>query len=1111
MRRKLNVKLVAIVFGGLLVVGAAVHFVHGYQLARNAHRLLERADDARGENDLDRALTLYDQYLKFVPNDVETVQKYARALDQRARSGDERVQVVLKMEQVLRVKPGEHDLRFRLVHNLIALDRYPEALSQLRKLQGVWHDKAQVLHMIGWCQDAQKEYAQAVRSFEEAKRTNPKQLASYHLLAEVLQDRLNQPDEAAKAMDEMIQKNPASWEAYLSRARFHRRRGEEKPARVDLERALELSPKQPEVILEVADAARFRGDWRHAVDLLTTGSKLYPGDERFYIELARVKMQAGKPGEAIVHLKQGRQHAPKSAELAVLTIDLMIEQGALTEAAKKTAELIQTGGQSGLTSYLQARLSLAEKKWSEAIRLLHRAGQDLGPRSRWSARVNVYLGLAYRQLGDREQELEAFQRAAAAEPGWAPAGIGLGEALLSAGRVEDASQTLEPLQVARDLPNGYWSVLARCRLNQQMRLPAAKRAWEPVEAALQRTDATSVAAILVRADYLSARGDFKAAEALLGKAASTDANEILFPCALADLAARQNQLAAAEALLEKTAMQKQFADRLEWRLALARLWSQRNGASDRAKLTGLARRLPANASAETRARLWRELADLWTALGEPGRAEELTAAVASALPLNLPSRVALFERALQKDQVGIARARLGEIRAIEGEQGGLWRWAEAALLVHQARGRISQLAQARKQLQTLPAKSKNWPRVALLSGAIHELEGKYQKAIEDYTRALELGETQPRVLASVLVLLVNRREYARAEAEIARYEQRLPLTRDLARLGAEIALKLREKHLAKVALARAERAVEVPTRDYRDALWLARIYQGAGEAAKAEPLLRAALDQAGHAPDTWIAWMHFLFQANRRDEALKDLERLKKEIAPGRQALTLARCYQTLHLPGRADDAYQAALKSTPDDFGALAYAADFYRQADRIDTAIKLYARLLDAKLAAPAQLTLRARRDLAILLGRRGEPTRALAVLDANRTLGGETIADRRIRLYLQSLAPAARQDAIDQFQLTLRAQPASADERVLLASMLESARQFGPARMLLAEVVAEHPATPVYLTRYASILIRMEETEEAERVLARLEALEPGSERARTLRAELKLVGLKGVRAP
>jgi len=259
MRRKLNVKLVVSVFASLLIGGVGVHFLHGYQVQRNAYRLLELADQAVTDQKDDKASAYYAQYLSFVPNDVDTVQKYANVLD---RQGVTDTDQILRMEQVLRVKPNEQQFRLRLVHNLIALDRYAEALENLKRLEKTWSDKAELLHMIGWCQEAKKEYRAATASFEKAIRINPKQMRSYVLLAEVYEFRLNQLEDAERIIGEQVRANPDDYSSYLWRARFQRRLGNDKSAQADLQTAYKLAPDQAEVILEVADAARAAGNWR---------------------------------------------------------------------------------------------------------------------------------------------------------------------------------------------------------------------------------------------------------------------------------------------------------------------------------------------------------------------------------------------------------------------------------------------------------------------------------------------------------------------------------------------------------------------------------------------------------------------------------------------------------------------------------------------------------------------------------------------------------------------------------------------------------------------------------------------------------------------------------
>ncbi len=1104
MRRKLNVKLVAIVLASLVLAAFSAHFLHAYQLRTNAYRLLERADKAVQDKDYDKALSCYGQYLAFVPDDADTVQNYAEALDVRASSIGERLALILKMEQVLRVKPNQLALRLRLVHNLIALDRIGEAVGHLRKLKDNASDKADILHMLGWCHDAQREYPEAASSFTEAIRINPRQIRSYALLAEVQQERLNDPDAAQKTMDDLVEANADTYQAYLLRGQFLRRRGDEKAAQSDLQTAYRLGPDQADAILELADAARACGNWEEAGRLLKDGMKRFPDNAAFVKQIVSVEILTGKTSAAIDHLRVGIKRAPQAHELAILMVDLLIDQKQYAEARARIAELVKAGLKPALPNYLKARLGIAHKEYREAIGLLEEVRQDLGAGSEWQGRVHALLGYCYRQIGDHEQELQAFRRAVQDEPTWAVAGIGLGAAQLSNGRIEEALQTLEPLRTAPGLPADYWFLLARARLNRQLRLPAAERRWDAVEEALAKAASAapdSIEAAIARADLLAARSDFAAARAVLEQARTTHPEAATLWYALAELEARQDHFDRAEQILEQ-ALQK-LGDRLELRLAQCRLWGARGSSDALTKLAGLDQAIPATFAPEQRVQLQREIADTWYRLGKLERAEKGWHAVAHELPKDSRSRFALFELALQKNQPDAARLMRDELRTIEGANGSLWRYADAAILVHEAHARPGQLDEARKKLDDLEQVHKNSPKVALLTATTFELEGNQPAAIQQYIRALDLGDLPPARMARLLELLLLRREFTKAETELAKYEQMQPLTREIARLGAEAALGLRNERYALLAVQRAEQAVPAPVRDYRDAVWLARVYQAAAESAKAEKLLRESIERDGHAPEVWIAWSEFLMQTNQRDKADEAIAKMKSVLPANRQALTLARCYEALRQPAQAAKAYQDALAAAEEDIDTLAYAADFYRRADQVEFAEKSYRRLLDPALLAGADYAVPARRHLAVLLAPR-DPMQALALLEQNKKAKGDSVADQRVRLFIQSLTPAARLDAVRKFEDSLRLQPPTPDERLLLARMLEAADSAGAARDQLAEAVDEAPLAPQYRAAYAGLLIRMGELDEAQRQLARLEQLEPGSARSAAVRSALERAG-------
>jgi Tfp pilus assembly protein PilF len=535
------------------------------------------------------------------------------------------------------------------------------------------------------------------------------------------------------------------------------------------------------------------------------------------------------------------------------------------------------------------------------------------------------------------------------------------------------------------------------------------------------------------------------------------------------------------------------------RLARSRLYSQRGSPSDRAKLAQLADGVPATFTKESTARLQRALAEAWLRLNEPARAEKLLRDVSSALPRDLGSRLMLLDLAIERRQFTAARLLLDEIRAIDGES-VRWRIGAIALQIQEARGDRSQLEDARRKLQALEKTYKNSPRIALMNATICERLNEPQKAIRDYSRALELGEMRPQTLGRLMQLLVARRDYGAAEAEILKFERLAPLPKELARVGAEVAMGLRDERYAKVAAARAELALTKPIRDYRDALWLARIYQAAGENAKAESLLKDTIEEAGYAPDVWIEWMKFLAATEQRKSGSHELERMAKTVSEDRVELTMARCLVALRQPQEAGGAFQKALRERPEDFATLRFAAEFFERADNTAEAQKLYEYLLDPTLAVPADTLATVRRRLAVLLANTSR-RRALDLLDANKKAAAHDKSDERVRLYVQSFnSPAARQDSLEKFQKSFHRTPPTADERVLYAQMLNAGNLPGQASAQLAEAVNEQPTNAQYVARYIQQLLRGNDFDGAERQLKRLEELEPSSERSRNLRVLL-----------
>ena len=391
MRRKLNFKPIVWTLAAFIPAGIGVHFVHGYQVQRGARSLLARGDAALAQDHPDAALADYARYLAIVPNDVDAQEKYVRLLDRIGGPGD-RLEVVLQMQQLLLARPELHDIRFRLVHNLIAVGRVADAAQHIEALRGHWENQAELKHMLGWCQEAREQYPQAVESFRAAIALDPKRLDSYALLADVQSDRLGDVEGARETLDAMIAANPKAHGACLIRARFHLKQHEDTDADKDLQTALQLGPDEPAVLLAASDRLVSRGKADEAWALLQNGVARRPREPELYQAMADLKLRAGDRPAAIEALSRGLDKLPKSADLLALQIELRIDDNQMDMAETQTQELRQLAPTSPLVDYLQARLAVTQGRWPIAAPLLVRCRKDIAPSSAWAPRVDTLLG-----------------------------------------------------------------------------------------------------------------------------------------------------------------------------------------------------------------------------------------------------------------------------------------------------------------------------------------------------------------------------------------------------------------------------------------------------------------------------------------------------------------------------------------------------------------------------------------------------------------------------------------------------------------------------------------------------------------------------------------------
>src|SRR5204863_3484883 len=124
-------------------------------------------------------------------------------------------------------------------------------------------------------------------------------------LATLLRRKPETAREADAVLNQLVQANARSFQAYLTRARFFQQANHEDDAAPDIEKAWQLAPDEADVILAGGELEKSRKQLDAARQALRHGLELHPKDWRMYDALARAEVEADRHAEGSAVLRQG--------------------------------------------------------------------------------------------------------------------------------------------------------------------------------------------------------------------------------------------------------------------------------------------------------------------------------------------------------------------------------------------------------------------------------------------------------------------------------------------------------------------------------------------------------------------------------------------------------------------------------------------------------------------------------------------------------------------------------------------------------------------------------------------------------------------------------------
>lgn len=1108
--RRLNVKLLVVVVVSTIVFCVGIFFLHGYQIRRNADVLKEIAEEHKEKGDLHQAVRYLHRYLRYRPDDMDTTCDFALWFAELAElpdaKPDDRRNIPYVLEQALRGSPDRQDIRRRLAEHLMKHGRVKDAMDHLKILLEASPEDAELKYLMASCHNASGEYQPAAEMLREAIKADPQNLPAYRELADILARRLDDPQGADEVMDQLATANPDNYEVYLTRYdyRIRMRLESRDAAKIEIARARDLAPDNPQVLLKAVEYATADGLFEQAREDLDRGLELHPDNVQMYIALASLELTEGRhtstdrTEQALEALQRGLEQMPDNPLLLVHLTEVQTMRRQFDAARSTIDKLARLNFDEDQIDFLTARVLIGEENWVEAAGLLQKVRKGQGQEKRTLVEIDLMLARCYAATGQNDLQVVAYQRALRVDPLSAQARLGLARALAARGEYAEAENELQRLGAAPGGGSVIEPEMLRLRVSEQFRMPAEERDWSEVDniiARLDEKDPDNLEVGMLKSRVLVAKGQVDEARALMTHLREKHPNSPRPWAELAEIEREENGMEAAMAVLQEAAetlgnpVQVQLARitlimRLPRDEAVPALKAEAEKAAERTDID--------------RALVERVVGEGLYRLGEYAEAQRYLKKVASEQQDDLPLRLVIFSVARDAEDFDGMQSALDEIERLVGKNHSYWQYCRAAqLVVEHERAREAgkrqpeMLDEARSLVQSALSTRPGWSAAVRLDAEIDDLSGRWDDAIEKYQRALELGERQMSPARRLVALLYLRGRFAEAEQVLNTLPAELRSGDMMGRLATDLQFQLGE---ADSALSIAGEVYDEESTDYLDHLWYGRVLDRAGQAAEAEAAFRLAVKHGPQEGAAWVTLIRQLVRNGKTAEARTLLEEAREALPEQKRALAMAQCYEALGDNEQAEEQYVAAMEANPDDDSIVRSLATFYVGIRRHDKAGVLLEQLIERGGSEGEQLATLfwARRTMAQLLGATGsykDHRRAIELLDANKIEGKLTLGDRAVKARLLAIRGdlRSRKEAISMLEDILRDDPNRVEDTYLLAQLYDKLGNWGRARQQMLNLLTLAPDEPKYIPAYANMLLWHDEVDEAARMFDRLRQID------------------------
>jgi tetratricopeptide (TPR) repeat protein len=1136
--RRLNVKLAVWLVAIAVVSTVGVHFLHGYQIGRNANVLKVQAEQAKKDGNINEAISKYNQYLRH-RDDREGYKELSELVVKVAKepgaTNRDKFRAYTILEEAIRRHPDLDGVRTSLIDYTMMMRRFADAQSHIDELHSRGQTDPELDYKAAVCKFMSQEedkaradlckmvgYDPTLKQFAAERPKSADVEDAFVFLAQILAK--TDEAEADTVMRQLVTWNPESDKAHLLFGRYlfglrqdvpddapdaeARRKQLATDGRKEFEKAVELDPKNADNVIALATAALMEKDYKTAEELLERARKEHPDRQDVYVGLSELAMVRGDRDKATEQLEAGLKHASNSQRILEQLVEVQFQNNDL-DAVRATCAKMRENDAIPLESikFQEARLKLAEGKFAEATRdfeqvrpAMERLGTDA------AMRVNTALARCYEILGLSDRQLEIYEELLRTYPNLVAARIGQASALQALGRHPEAETSLTLLTGAAHLmiPEQQ-AIVLQLVVNQEMSKPAESRNWESAEkivGLLEKDPKRSpVARSLMRAELLMAEGRDDEARELLMTMRKEHPKEVPVWMALGRLMSRDEKARAR--LPELLALaEKEVGDPAPFRTEKLSAALRAPGEKKPEDLKKLEEQI--NELDKSRQQgLKLQLGAAYYQAGAKDEGRRVWQSVLADDPSNARLRQLLYESAQEQRDTTAMEELCKEMRESRhfGENNALYKYCDASRRLYEFsvkrqadRAPLTEddrktLADIRKQIDEAIAQRSTWAPLHRVRAEVDQLEGNIDGAIASYQRSLQYSRVRQNTVARRLVtLLYAARRYGEAN-DATKYLAESEGPDDMRRLLIDLQSKRGE---GEVALQMAREDVEKDPKDPSNHMTLGQLLERGGKTEEAEAAYRKATEVGPELAMGWELLIARLMGNRKTNDAVDAVRQASQSI---KDPLIIAKLCQIAQDLKQAEQLYLSALSAKPDDLEILRQVADFYAATNQHDKAMGYLDQMIEkggkSKEKNAPQFVGWARRRKAVNLSQFGDYARvreAVDLIKQNAKGGKPAQSDLLgiIELLANRQEHDSRLESIAAFE-TLRAGGALSPRQLATLSTLydREGRWKDSKEQMLAAINAGND-DPAILLKFAEMLINHDEAEEATRYVERSEEL-------------------------